>query len=65
MQLKCNHCGKPVSTEVPDDTVVRASIECPECVERTEDIVFRAGVAAGRPSEPGFRLGPGRRGRIV
>jgi DNA-directed RNA polymerase subunit RPC12/RpoP len=34
MKLRCNSCGTPVSTEVPDDTVVRAYIECPECVEK-------------------------------
>ena len=34
MRLTCNKCGKPVSTEVPDDTVVRAWIECPECVNK-------------------------------
>lgn len=34
MRLYCNHCGGPVSTEVPDATVVRAVIECPECVEK-------------------------------
>lgn len=33
MKIKCNLCGRPVSTEIPDDTVVRAWIECPECVE--------------------------------
>jgi hypothetical protein len=38
MTLKCNVCGKPVSTEVPDGTVVMAFIECPECiVEDDED----------------------------
>jgi hypothetical protein len=26
-----------VSTEVPDETVVRAWIECPECVEKHSD----------------------------
>ena len=31
MRLTCFHCGKPVSTELPDDAVVRAIVECPEC----------------------------------
>jgi DNA-directed RNA polymerase subunit RPC12/RpoP len=31
MKLKCTICGEPVSTEVPDGTIVRAWIECPEC----------------------------------
>jgi hypothetical protein len=27
-------CGKLVSSEVPDSTVIRAFVECPECVEK-------------------------------
>ena len=34
IRLHCNRCGKVVSTPVPDDTIVRAWIECPECVEK-------------------------------
>lgn len=38
MRLCCSRCGKPVSTEIPDGTIVRAWIECPECIEKqTED----------------------------
>jgi len=33
MRLHCLMCGRIVSTEVPDNTVVRAWIECPECLE--------------------------------
>lgn len=41
--LSCNNCGKQVSTgfyPVPTDTpdkglIVRAWIECPECIEKT------------------------------
>jgi hypothetical protein len=33
MRIKCNICGKDVSTEVPEGTVVRAWIECPECTQ--------------------------------
>jgi DNA-directed RNA polymerase subunit RPC12/RpoP len=35
MKLYCTRCGKTVSTEVPDNTLVRASLECPECSDRT------------------------------
>jgi DNA-directed RNA polymerase subunit RPC12/RpoP len=34
MRLMCNRCGKPVSSEVPEETVVRAWIECPECLDQ-------------------------------
>lgn len=34
MRLHCNRCRKAVSTPVPDDTIIRAWIECPECVEK-------------------------------
>lgn len=34
MRLSCCYCGKCVSTEVADETIVRAWIECPECIEK-------------------------------
>jgi len=33
MRLYCYFCGKSVSNEVPDKTVVRALLVCPECIE--------------------------------
>lgn len=33
-RIKCSRCGKSVSTPVPLNTVVRAWIECPECIEK-------------------------------
>lgn len=35
MRLRCFKCGKSVSTEVPDETIIRATLECPECLEIT------------------------------
>lgn len=32
MRLRCCKCGKSVSNEVPDSTIIRAWFECPECV---------------------------------
>ena len=32
MRLGCSRCGKVLSTEVPEGTIVRAFIECPECI---------------------------------
>lgn len=34
MRLHCTECGKSVSSEVPDGTIVRAILVCPECVAR-------------------------------
>ena len=34
MRLHCNKCGESVSTEVPDNTILRGWIECPECIEK-------------------------------
>lgn len=34
MKLYCNICGKPISIEVPYGTIVKAAIECPECLEK-------------------------------
>jgi hypothetical protein len=36
MRLYCWHCGKVVSTEVPQGTKVRATTECPECTLELE-----------------------------
>ena len=35
-KIHCNRCGKSVSTEVPEETVVRAWVECPECIVAQE-----------------------------
>jgi ribosome-binding protein aMBF1 (putative translation factor) len=37
MKIKCNICGKDVSTEVPDGTIIRASVECPECLFKYDE----------------------------
>jgi hypothetical protein len=38
MRLYCTVCGKSVSTEMIDETIVRAALICPECVdEMSED----------------------------
>lgn len=37
MKLSCPTCGKQVSTEVPDGTVIRAWWQCPECVAKQPD----------------------------
>ena len=34
MRIRCCRCGEPASSEVPDGTIVRAWVECPECVEK-------------------------------
>lgn len=33
MRLHCMNCGKSVSSEIPVDVVVRAWIQCPECID--------------------------------
>jgi hypothetical protein len=35
MRLICFMCGKSVSTEVPDETILRAVCVCPECIPRS------------------------------
>jgi len=44
--IHCSRCGKGVSTAVPSDTVIRAWVECPECVN--------PGIPTKEPKE--FRL---------
>lgn len=35
-RITCSACGKSVSTPVPAGTLVRAWVQCPECVEAEE-----------------------------
>lgn len=37
MRIPCNACGKSVSSEVPGTTIMRAWIECPECLKKEKD----------------------------
>lgn len=35
MKIRCSRCGEPVSSvEIPPETIIRAWVECPECVEK-------------------------------
>ena len=34
-RIRCSMCGKSVSTPIPTGTIIRAWIECPECIEAT------------------------------
>ena len=43
----CSRCGESVSSPVPKGTVVRAWVECPECIEK----------AGGERAEPPASLG--------
>lgn len=42
MRILCNECGKSVSTEVPDETVIRAWTVCPECIEGKLGLAFQS-----------------------
>lgn len=46
MRLHCLACGKSVSTEVPEATVLRAVVWCPECIERVPDTIADAFIMA-------------------
>jgi len=37
-RILCAQCGKSVSTPVPKRTIVRAWVECPECINRRGEI---------------------------
>ncbi len=37
-RVRCSKCGKNVSDfEIPEDGIIRAWIECPECIEKELD----------------------------
>jgi len=39
MRGLCHFCGKSVTTELPDDTIIRALLVCPECIEAGKVII--------------------------
>lgn len=39
IRLHCYFCCKPVSSKIPYETVVRALIICPECIEKNRIII--------------------------
>lgn len=39
MRYHCYICGKSVTTELPNDSVIRAILVCPECIE-AEKVTF-------------------------
>ena len=47
--LKCSKCGKSVSTAVPLETIVRAWIECPECISSAPDLLEALEGPEGEP----------------
>jgi hypothetical protein len=49
-RIRCMNCGKSVSTPVPKDTLVRAWVECPECIEKSA-LTGSAGASSEPPSD--------------
>ena len=39
MRGRCYFCGKSATSELPDDTVIRAMLVCPECIERGRIVI--------------------------
>jgi hypothetical protein len=37
MRIFCFYCGKPVTNELPEDTIFRAVAECPDCCKLSQD----------------------------
>ncbi|HEY6415293.1 MAG TPA: hypothetical protein VIX41_03615 [Acidimicrobiales bacterium] len=49
MRIYCYFCGTSVSTEVPEETILRAVAVCPECIEAERILIPES---AGEPAEP-------------
>jgi hypothetical protein len=52
MRLRCLTCWKSVSNEVPEETVVRAVLTCPECYAAEHGIPSPAPSPAPAPRDP-------------
>jgi hypothetical protein len=64
MRYFCLACGKSVTSELPEDAVIRAVIHCPECYARgdtealnrwLESLHVTQGPPARERRPPGFR----------
>lgn len=53
MRYRCHTCGQSCTNDLPSDTVVRACITCPECIEANR-VVFYEKWSRERPTEPGW-----------
>ena len=40
MRYHCQFCGKSVTSELPDDAVIRAVLICPECLEHADQTLL-------------------------
>jgi DNA-directed RNA polymerase subunit RPC12/RpoP len=50
MRYHCFFCQKSVTSELPDEAVIRAVLVCPECIQRGE-ITFRYEEETRSPKE--------------
>jgi hypothetical protein len=41
VKILCNGCGRSGSTDIPNDTIIRAWVECPECIDKKRSKVER------------------------
>jgi len=59
-KLMCWKCHKVVSTPVPGDTLIRGTVECPECVESTvePDKSLSDAIRSKMRAEPAFPTVP-------
>ena len=48
MRLFCFYCKKSVSTELPDDAIIRACPVCPECIAKNANGNFEEAYMAAR-----------------
>lgn len=64
MRLWCCRCGKSISSEVPEGTVLRAYAECPECIEQQPDWKARAEAAEAALKELRAELNHPPEGRL-
>jgi len=49
MRYHCYFCGKSVTSELPNDSIIRAVLICPECIEAKRVIIPDDDPEAGTP----------------
>ena len=54
--VACSRCGKQCSNETSQEMIVRAWIECPECIEKEKSIEMRLSAKTTNSGEVHFYL---------
>jgi hypothetical protein len=48
MKIRCNICGRPVTNELPENTVCTGWVECTDCIDKDAAFPYKKVVNVGK-----------------